>query len=74
MSSKLVVMKDGDGWGLFRREWEGVGKPDYFWVQNLTFEAAVELVKGGTTDLFGHVEEALKNPLDELAKLGRKPS
>lgn len=66
-------MKDGDGWGLFRREWDGIDKPDYIFIQNLTFEAAVEKVQSGITDLFGHVKEAMDNPLQELAKLGQLP-
>ena len=69
MSSKLIVLPNGDGWGLFRREWDGIDKPDYIWIRNREFDEACGLVRSGVTDLFGHVEKALKNPLDELAKL-----
>ena len=78
MSSKLVVLLDGDGWGLFRREWDGIDKPDYIHIRSIDFTEACELVRDGVTDLFGHVEATLKNPLDELAKIasqqGPKPS
>jgi hypothetical protein len=72
MSSKQVVMKDGDGWGLFQREWDGIDKPDYIFIRCINFSEAVDLVQSGVTDLFGHVEEALRNPLDELGKLADK--
>ena len=74
MSSKLVILKDSYGFGLYRREWDGIDKPDYIWIRRLEFDEACDLAREGVTDLFGHVREALKNPLDELAKLGQSPS
>jgi hypothetical protein len=68
MSFKLVVFKRDEQWGLYRREWDGIDKPDYIHLRWIDVHEAIELVQTGTaSDLWGGVGEILKNPLDEIA-------
>lgn len=70
-NDRHVVYKVARGaWVLSKREWDGIDKPDYIWICDLTPEEAIEWVKNGhARDIHGDVEKMLKNPLDELADL-----
>lgn len=71
MSGWYVVYKySRTGWVLARREWDGVDKPDYIWICDLTAEEAIEWVQEKhARDVHNDVAKLLKNPLDELAAL-----
>ena len=67
--SLRVCQNTNGGFELCNREWDGIDKPQYDWVRNLTFEEAFALVaEGKAREVDNCVSKVLKNPLVEIAR------